>query len=83
VDEAPCVVVQVEPAVVDDHKLVSLAHGLLAKCAELRGVPTVLAARRDESSEPLYCGQPDRVRRLQMLGWQNIPFDNCAISVRA
>jgi hypothetical protein len=82
-DEGPCVVVQVDPAVVDDHRLVSLAQSLLAKCEELRGVPTVLASRRDETSEPLFCGQPERVRRIQQIGWQNIHFDNCAISVRA
>ncbi len=81
-DADPCVVVQVEPAVVDDHKLASLAQGLLAKCTELRGVPTVLASKRDELSEPLFRGQPEQVRRLQVIGWQNIRFDNCAISVR-
>jgi hypothetical protein len=81
-DEFSCVVVQVEPKVVQDGRLIALLQGLLAKCIEIQGVPTVLAARQDEKSEPSFCGQPALVQRLQRLGWGNIPFGNCHVSMR-
>ncbi len=83
VADVPCVVVQVEPKVVADQRLTLLSHGLLAKSAELQGVPLVLAAKPDELSEPSFRGQPDLVDWLQKVGWRNIPFADCAISMRA
>jgi len=83
VDDVPCVVVQVEPQVVEDQRLTGLLQGLLAKCVEIQGLPTVLASRRNELAEPNFCGQPNLVRILQTQGWGNIPFNNCKVSLRA
>jgi hypothetical protein len=83
VDDVPCVVVQVEPQVVEDQRLTRLMQGLLAKCVEIEGLPTVLASKRNELAEPNFFGQPNLVRRLQTQGWGNIPFNNCKVSLRA
>jgi len=83
VDDVPCVVVQVEPKAVEDHRLSMVLRCLLARSVELQGVPLVLASKRDELSEPSFCGQPGTVLGLQKLGWRNIPFDDCTISMGA
>jgi hypothetical protein len=83
VDDVPCVVVQVEPKAVEDHRLGLVLQGLLARSVELQGVPLVLASKRDELSEPSFCGQPGTVLGLQKIGWRNIPFNNCTVSMPA
>jgi hypothetical protein len=83
VDNVPIIVVKVDPKVVEDRRLSALSRGLLAKCAEMQNSLMVLAALHDENSEPAYSGQPETVRRLQIMGWENLPFEICNISVRA